>query len=276
MSVFREKRRERSGESEPPRGQSLLELVLVLLVMGGLLMMLVMIGNIGIAGLKTSQAARFSAFDCDNRPGFCRAHSSNPVQKIRSAVFYSDDKEVFPFDSPSWRSVDSLGAQRVVMHRPEDVSLSLDLPRVDGADKGLLLKLSDLFRSLSMKAGPAIFGLPTPDHLARSTVSTVLWDTPIQSAPRLIPRLTISSRIALISDSWAAADQSEFFRRVKEGETPSALAAQAIEGLYIPGKDLLMPVLSGIGLERSTAEFRSQFHSVDHEIAYPGTRVSAR
>ena len=276
MLVFREKRLKGSGESAPPRGQSLLELVLLLLIMSAFLMMLLFIGNIGIAGLKTSQAARFSAFDCDNRPGFCRGLSSNPVQKIRSAVFYSDQKEVFPFDSPSWKAVDSLGAQRAVMHRPEDVSLSLDLPRVDGADKGLLSRLSDLFRSLSMKAGPAIFGLPTPDHLARSTVSTVLWDAPIQSASRLVPRLTISSRVALISDSWAAADQSEFFKRVREGETPSALAAQAIEGLYIPGKDLLMPVFSGVGLERSTAEFRSRFHSVDHEIAYPGTRVPTR
>jgi len=276
MLVFREKPRERRGESKPPRGQSLLELILLLSMMSALLMMLLVIGNIGIAGLKTSQAARFSAFDCDNRPGFCRALSSNPIQKIRSAVFYSDEKEVFPFDAPSWKAVESLRAQRVVMHRPEDVSLSLDLPRVDGADKSLLAKLSDLFRSLSMKAGPALFGLPTPDHLSRSTVSTVLWDAPPQSAPRLVPRLTISSRIALISDSWAAADQSDFFKRVREGETPSALAAQAIEGLYIPGKDLLMPVLSGIGLERSTSEFRSQFHSVDHEIAYPGTRVSAR
>ena len=276
MLVFWEKPRECRGESKPPRGQSLLELILLLSMMSALLMMLLVIGNIGIAGLKTSQAARFSAFDCDNRPGFCRALSSNPIQKIRSAVFYSDEKEVFPFDAPRWKAVESLGAQRVVMHRPEDVALSLDLPRVDGADKSLLVKLSDLFRSLSMKAGPALFGLPTPDHLSRSTVSTVLWDAPIQSAPRLVPRLTISSRIALISDSWAAADQSDFFRRVREGETPSALAAQAIEGLYIPGKDLLMPVLSGIGLERSTSEFRSQFHSVDHEIAYPGTRVSAR
>ena len=156
MFVFWGKRRECSGESEPPQGQSLLELVLLLLVMGALLMMLVVIGNIGIVGLKTSQAARFSAFDCDNRPGFCRAQSSNPVQKIRSAVFYSDDKEVFPFDAPSWKSVDSLGAQRVLMHRPEDVSLSLDLPRVDGADQGLLSKLSDLFQ-FKYEGGPRYF-----------------------------------------------------------------------------------------------------------------------
>jgi|688.fasta_scaffold287210_2 hypothetical protein len=276
MLAFWQKRVYRGGELQPPQGQSLLELMLLLSIMSALLMMLVVIGNIGIAGLKTSQAARFSAFDCDNRPGFCRALSSTPVQKIRSAVFYSDEKEVFPFDSPNWKSVDSLGAQRIVMHRPEDISLSLDLPRVDGADKGLLSKLSDLFRGLSMKAGPAIFGLPTPDHLARSTVSAVLWDMPIQSADRLVPRLTVSSRVALISDSWAAAGQADFFKRVRDGETPSALAVQAIEGLYIPGKDFLMPVLSGVGLERSTAEFRSRFHSVDHEIAYPGTRVLAR
>jgi len=260
----------------PPLGQGLLELVLLLLTMSALLLAIVVVGNIGTMGLKTSQAARFSAFDCDNRPGFCRAQSSNPVQKIRSAVFYSDQQEVFPFDNPAWKTVDSLGKQRVLMQRPNDVALSLDLPKVDGADSGLLNKLSDLFRTLSMKAGPAIFGLPTPDHLARSTVSATLWEASVSPAARLVPRLAVSSRVALVSDSWSAADQADFFSRVREGETPSALAAQAIAGLYLPGKDVLMPVFSGVGLEVSTAEFRSQFHRVDHESAYPGTRVTAQ
>jgi hypothetical protein len=259
-----------------PRGQGLLELVLLLLTMSALLLTIIVIGNIGTIGLKTSQAARFSAFDCDNRPGYCRTQFSNPAQKIRSALFYSDQQEVFPFDNPAWKAVDSLGKQRVLMQRPEDVALSLDLPKVDGVDSGLLNKLSDLFRTLSMKAGPAIFGLPTPDHLARSTVSATLWEASVSSAARLIPRLAISSRVALVSDSWSAADQADFFSRVREGETPSALAAQAIEGLYLPGKDVLMPVFSGVGLEVSTAEFRSRFHRVDHESAYPGTRVLAQ
>lgn len=260
-----------------PRGQSLIELVMMLGILSAMLLTIMVIGIVGTAGIKTSQAARFSAFDCDNQPGFCREAGATPSQKIKSAIFYSDRREVFPADAPQWKPQLSLGRYQRVLEREEDVSLAVDLPKVDGADRTLLARLSDLFRSLSLKAGPAIFGLPAPDYLSRSTVKVRLWDSSGGLPAGLaVPRLDLSSRVALVSDSWAASDRSDFFARVKEGETPLSLANQAIEGLYLPGKDLLMPVLDVLGLEANTGSFRAGFHRVDHDIAYPGTRMSGR
>lgn len=260
-----------------PQGQSLLELLLLVGLISALMMMILLIGTVGMASIKTSQAARFAAFDCDNHPAFCRQKGFTPEQKIRSAMFYADRQEVFPLDAPGWKPFRSLGRHQVVLQQPEDVLLSIDLPKVDGADKSLLSKLSDLFRGVSMKAGPALFSLPTPDHLSRSTVRTVLWaSSDLSTKGNLVPRLELTSRIALVTDSWAASDRADFHYRVKEGETPSLLASQAIEGLYLPGKDLLMPAFDLLGLDSNTSRFRAGFHQVDHDVAYPGTRVNDR
>ncbi len=260
-----------------PAGQSLIELIMLLALLSAMLVAVMVIGTVGVAGIKTSQAARFSAFDCDNHPKFCRDLGITPSKKIKSAIFYSDRREVFPADSPEWTPVKSLGRYQQVLQGDGAVSVALDLPKVDGADKSLLARLSDLFRALSLKAGPAIFGLPTPDHLSRSTVRATLWDSsgglPVGLS---VPRVELSSRVALVSDSWAASDRSDFFSRVKEGETPLSLASQAIEGLYLPGKDLLMPVLDMLGLEANTSAFRAGFHRADHDVAYPGSRIAVR
>lgn len=260
-----------------PSGQSLIELIILLALLSAMLLAVMVIGTVGLAGIKTSQAARFSAFDCDNHPRFCRDTGISPSQKIKSAIFYSDRREVFPSDSPEWKPVKSLGRHQQVLQGDRAVSVTLDLPKVDGADKSLWARLSDLFRGLSLKAGPAIFGLPTPDHLSRSTVRATLWDTSGGLPEGIsVPRVELSSRVALVSDSWAASDRSDFFSRVKEGETPLSMASQAIEGLYLPGKDLLMPVLDMLGLETNTQAFRAGFHRADHDIAYPGTRITVR
>lgn len=263
--------------SDHPVGQSLIELIILLALLSAMLLAVMVIGTVGVAGIKTSQAARFSAFDCDNHPRFCRDTGITPSQKIKSAIFYSDRREVFPLDFPQWNPVKSLGRNQQVLQGEGAVSVALDLPKVDGADKSLLARLSDLFRGLSLKAGPAIFGLPTPDHLSRSTVKASLWDASSGLSVGIpIPRVELSSRVALVSDSWAASDRSEFFSRVKEGETPLSLASQAIEGLYLPGKDLLMPVLDMLGLEANTSAFRAGFHRADNDVAYPGTRIMVR
>lgn len=246
-------------------------------VLSAMLFAIVAIGTVGIAGIKTSQAARFAAFDCDNHPRFCRDLGTTPSQKIKSTIFYSDRREVFPSDAPEWKAVKSLGNHQRVLDGDRAISVVVDLPKVDGADKSLLSRLSDLFRSASLKAGPAIFGLPTPDHLSRSTVRATLWNSSgSPSADFVVPSVDLSSRVALVSDSWAASDRADFLNRVKEGETPSSIAAQAIEGLYLPGKDLLMPVFDTLGLETRTSAFRSGFHRIDHDVAYPGTRVPTR
>lgn len=261
----------------PPKGQSMLELVLVLGAVAAMLMMVLMVGVVGDLGIRTSLAARFSAFDCDARPDACGQSASPTEAKLRSTVILSDRRDVLASDQAPLKTMKTLGANAEVLQRASDIRLSIDLPRVDGADKNLLTKLADAFRGFGMKAGPLIFDLPSPDQLTRSTVRTALWGSRgTGSGYPQMPTIQLTSRVAMISDTWAASDRTDASRRIGLGESPASVVHTALDALYIPGKDLLMPVLDAIGLESGTGAFRGAFHRVDHDTAYANSRVRIR
>lgn len=257
------------------RGQAVIELVILSAALIAMLALAMLIGVVGDAGIRTSAGARFAAFDCDARPGHCR-ESSVPVEsKVRSAVFYSDRDEIYPQTEPNWQLFRSLRDQERIIRKPQDLTLGVDLPRVDGADKGLFEKLFSVFRGLALKAGPSIFGLSSPDQLTRSTVRAKLWGgEPAAVMGAAMPSLETSSRVAMISDGWAAIDRKHFGQRVREGESPLSLLGFATEGLYLPGKDLLMPVFDAVGLEANTRAFRDAFHNVSHDQPYGNSQNS--
>jgi hypothetical protein len=257
-----------------PDGQAVIEMAIVLVLFSILLMAMLVIGVVGDLAIKTTHGARFSAFDCDSRPGNCRQSSRQSESKIRSTVILSAQREVLPGDtvaSTDWRS---LHQSRRVITDATDIRLEIDTPRVDGADKTLLAKLASTFRSFSLKAGPAIFDLENPDHLVRSTVRLTLWSSSPQRPSLITPPLQISSRIAMVSDAWAAVDRSDLIARVQRGESPSSLLNSAVTALYFPAKDLLMPLFDLVGLERDTNQFRDQFHKVDHDQVFSNSRIT--
>ena len=238
----------------PPKGQSLVELVILLGVMSVLISSVVLVGFVGDSGIRTSLAARIAAFDCDSRPGFCRQESFEAERRMRESYL--------------------LGKFRDYLQVPEDVGLLVDLPRVDGADKNLIGKLANALRGFSLKAGPLIFGLPAPDQLTRSKVQTVLWksDASLPSGIAM-PSIHQTSRLALISDPWSADTGSHFVARVRAGEHPLGLLSSAASAAYFPAKDLLMPVMDAVGLESNTQAFRGSFHNINPDIAYSNSRV---
>ena len=235
----------------------MIELVVLSGVLSLLLTVIVVLGFVGDSGIRTSLAARTAAFDCDIQPGFCRANALESERHMRNSYL--------------------LGRFRDYLESPEDIRLSVDLPRVDGADKNLLGKLVDAFRGFSLKAGPLIFGLPAPDQLTRSTVQTILWrsETPLPSK-LAIPSLRQTSRLALISDAWSANTRSHFNERVREGEHPFALLNSTAAMAYAPAKDVLMPLMDAVGLESNTQAFRGAFHRVDPDVSYSNSRVQVR
>lgn len=264
-----------------PAGQSLIELLLVLGVLSGMLVMTMVVGVIGDTGIRTSMAARLAAFECDVRPGACSASAAASAAHARSVVLHDDRGDVLAAeagatlpDSPRrGRVIRTLHRDQHVIEHDSDVHLSIDLPRVDGADTNLLAKLSDIFRRFGMGSGPALFGLPSPDQLTRSTVHTTMWSSRAPAVtPMGLPKISMSSRVAMISDSWAASDRPEFFSRVDHGKTPSSIVAGSVEAFYIPAKDLLMPVMDAVGLESGTSAFRSSFHRPDHDQVFSDTR----
>jgi hypothetical protein len=240
-----------------PYGQSMIELMLLLTVMTILMMAVVLLGFVGDSGIRTTLGVRAAAFDCDSRPGFCRNESLEPERRVRETYFF--------------------GAFRDYVQSPNDVRLSVDLPRVDGADKNLIARLADAFRGFSLKAGPLIFGLPTPDQLTRSTVETRLWrvETALPGGIQ-IPSIPQTSRLALISDSWSADTRSHFAGRVRQGESPIGVLEGAAALAYFPAKDLLMPVLDAVELESNTRSFRNGFHNVNPDISYSNSRIRIR
>lgn len=261
--------------NKAPRGQALIELAVVLLIFSSLLAAILVIGVAGDHVIKTSQGARFSAFDCDVRPDHCRQSFRQAESKLRSAVVFSDRREVLANDGAVLKDWETLGKSRRVIADLDDVRLDIDLPKVDGADKNLLQKLASAFRSFTLKAGPAIFDLANPDHLVRSTVNITLWSASTDGFFETVaPRIRASSRVALISDAWAAVDKADFLRRIRQGETPSTLLDDGLKALYFPTKDLLMPLFDLVGLESNTRSFRDGFHEVDHDRPFANSRVS--
>jgi len=260
---------------EVPRGQAMIELAVVVMIFSSLLAAILVVGVVGDHAIKASQGARFAAFDCDARPDYCRQSFRRAESKLRSALVFSDQREVLPDDHTLPRGWKTLGKSQRVIAGPDDVRLGIDLPRVDGADKNLLEKLAGIFRSLSLKAGPALFDLANPDHLIRSTVNITLW-SPSRDGyfETVIPKIEASSRVALVSDAWAAVDTEDFSRRIRQGETPSTLVDGALKALYFPTKDLLMPLFELVGLESNTGSFRDQFHEVNHDLPYANSRVN--
>jgi hypothetical protein len=267
----------------------LIETVVILGVFATLIAGIMIIGFVGDAGLSNSQAARVAAFDCDVRPGHCRSGSQAAQSRIRSIVYGRRDAELQSLTSASGTAntpeFRSLGENRKAIESPDALRLIVDAPRVDGAEQNLLIKLSDAFRRFTLKAGPTLFGLPSPDQLTRSTVSLDLWkshpsDAGLAGQPDRgalqIPALRLQTRIAMISDSWAAADRTQFHRRVKEGESPSQALDVGVKAMYLPGKDALMPVMDLISLEVNTRPFRDAFQNVSHDSPYGNSRVTVR
>lgn len=246
-----------SDSTRPPNGQSLIELTMLLGILSLLVTSLVLVGFVGDSGIRTTLAARVAAFDCDSRPGFCRDRSLETAQRSRESYL--------------------LGKFRDYLQAPEDVRLSVDMPRVDGADKNLIGKLADALRGFSLKAGPLIFGLPSPDQLTRSTVQTVLWRSNVK-LPGEVQMAAISqtTRLALISDSWSADTRSQVMIRVKAGEHPIGLLSGAASVAYFPAKDVLMPVMDAVGLESNTQAFRRAFHNTNPDVSYSNSRVRIR
>lgn len=260
----------RCAVQTPPRGQGLIEMMIVLVVFGALLSAIGLIGVVGQAGLSTTLAARLAAFECDSRPDYCRQIWGATQQRIQREMLTT----LGSGRQEDMASRQSLGANRRLVERPSDIRLSVDLPRVDGADRNLLEKLADAFRSFTLKAGPALFSLASPDQLTRSTVSTDLWGSRSKAGSSLLmPNLQLTSRLALISDSWSAASAQEFYQRVRLGQTPSRVTELALAALYIPAKDILMPALDFVGLESGTDAFRGNFHDPHLDLPYAITRV---
>lgn len=253
-----------------PTGQGLIEMAILLVVFGALLSAIGIIGAVGQAALGTSLAARFAAFECDVRPDYCRQAWGATQQRIRQDLL----KVVGSAESTESAVRRSLSENSRLIERSSDIRLAVDLPRVDGADRNLLEKLTDAFRSFSLKAGPALFSLSSPDQLTRSTVSADLWGSGSWvKDSRLMPSVQLTSRLALISDTWSASSAMQFDHRVRLGQTPSRLADTAISALYIPSKDILMPTLDVVGLESGTEAFRNHFHRPDLDQPYGSTRI---
>lgn len=260
----------RQTRSAAPHGQGLIEMIIMLIVFGALFSAIGLIGVVGQAGLSTTLAARLAAFECDSRPDYCRQVWGSTQQRVRKELLTTLGSE--RREDVARRQ--SLGDNRHLIEQSSDIRLSVDLPRVDGADRNLLEKLADAFRSFTLKAGPALFSLPTPDQLTRSTVSADLWSSRLSDdGSLLMPKVQLTSRLALISDSWSASSAQEFYQRVRLGQTPSRIADTALSALYIPAKDILMPALDLVGLESGTDSFRSQFHNPQLDLPYGATRV---
>jgi hypothetical protein len=258
----------------PPAGQGLLELAVAIAVLMAVLTALMAVGMVGDVSLRTSAASRYAAFDCESRPHRCLSDLSAIRQIARAQVVGNTREPVLARPEvtlPNHRGVHQLAG---ALRSESDIQLSVDLTRVDGVEANLLHRLSEIFRVYGRKAGPGLFDLPTPDHFIRSAVSTRLWASQDpQAFNRLMPRIELNSRLALVNDSWAATDITDFQTRVTEGSSPSDLLRQTRSVMYLPAKDVLMPLLDQLGLESGSDSFRAAFNRVDVDTPLAPSRA---
>jgi hypothetical protein len=258
----------------PPAGQGLLELAVAIAVLMAVLTALMAVGMVGDASLRTSAASRYAAFDCESRPHRCMSDLSSVRQIARAQVAGNPGEPVLArpvVTLPNHRGVHQLAG---ALKSESDIQLSVDLARVDGVEANLMQRLGAIFRDYGRKAGPGLFDLPTPDHFVRSSVSTRLWasrDSHVFS--RWMPRIELNSRVALVNDSWAAGDVTEFQVRVTEGSSPSDVLRHTRSVMYLPAKEVLMPLLDQLGLESGTDSFRTAFDRIDVDTPLPSSRV---
>lgn len=260
-----------------PSGQSLIEMTLLLIVTSSLMIAVIWTGVSGFMSIQAAHGARLAVFDCDMRPGHCITSIDTPEQHVRVRLFSSGKNEVLARDDIDLVQFDSLGRDKPVLERPEAIQVRIDLPRVDGADKGLFAKMASAFRGFAGRSGPAIFELSAPDQFTRATATAVILGSQPESAPsnqrRLdMPQVKYQSRVALLSDSWAAIDSGDFANRTRKGESPSEFGSAISETFYTPAKDVLMPVFDLIGLDHGTRQFRDAFHKVKPDSVYPETK----
>lgn len=258
-----------------PRGQSLIEALVLIFALWGLILCLSIAGLVGQSSIKNVESARFASSDCDVQPDFCRVSYTTTLNKMRK-INFSNDKDFYTSNYTTKNSLSfySLNQDHGYLRKLEDVNLSLDFPRIDGADKNLLSKLLETFRGLALKAGPAIFGLSSPDFLTRVSARQTLWSSDSgRNSGLLAPSLNTNSRVAMISDGWSASSGVEFRDRVRIGQTPLQLMNVSAQTFYGLGKDLLMPLMDWVGLEVNTHAFRQAFHEIDNDQVYSNTRV---
>lgn len=258
-----------------PRGQSIIEALVLILALWGLILCISIVGLVGQRSIKNVEGARFASSDCDVQPGLCRVSYTTTLDKMRKINFLSD-RDFYTSNNITKNSLSfySLNQNHAYLRKVEDVNLSLDFPKIDGADRTLPGKLMETFRGLALKAGPAIFGLSSPDFLTRTSARQTLWSSEFgRNSGLLAPSLETNSRVAMISDSWSASSGVDFRDRVKVGQTPFQLMNVSAEAFYGLGKDLLMPLMDWVGLEVNTHAFRQAFHEIDNEQVYANTRV---
>jgi len=258
----------------PPRGQGLLELAVAVAVLLAVLTALTAVGIVGDVSMRTMAATRYAAFDCDGRPGHCLRDAVQPQQRVRAQILGDADQPALV--RPRLRLPEYAGSYRLegALRSESAIRLSTDIARVDGSDQSLMQRLGTVFRDFGQRAGPALFDLPSPNHLIRSSVTTTLWATPHPTPSRSwVPRIDVRARLALVSDSWAALDTAQFTARVQEGSSPSDLLRQGVVAMYLPAKDVLMPVMEVLGLDAGTSSFREAFHQVATDIPLAGTRL---
>ncbi|NBT74644.1 MAG: hypothetical protein EBQ76_03945 [Betaproteobacteria bacterium] len=228
-----------------PDGQACVELIVLSVALVLLLAVARAIVGIAHQSLASVEAARF---DLDR----CRILVSECPTYQRSSQYsaYSEAKSMpLKFDQdPAVRS-----------SPVNSFVVSGDSPSADVSGKGVLDKVGLSLGGFLQGTAEDLFRLPGARQLLRVSAkgSTAPWGFSPQQ-----------TRLAVMGETWGSSGLSEASNRVAHGSEPSPSVALAVSSAQAVGKDVLLPVFEGIGLESGSSTFRHSFHRPDWMRAY--------
>lgn len=271
--------RDKNFTSWRPSGQALIEGlvgVAALSVFGGLA---VMLGKYALVQQTVHGASFALAFECTVKPDTCQA--SAPAQasadRVRNAYFADGPGSLNHAAVFTTRT----GAPLIQSHS-EDIAIALTHPHF-GAGIGVLSSgarsaAGSAVHVVSNLAGPGRFGFDIAGGLVTAHArATVLRSASAYGAgpgqPDLLDglQLTLSSRSAVLTDSWNASSpygsaESSVHSRVLQGQQLAPWIERAQRTAYAPTLGFVR-LMGSISLEDTADEFR--YHETDVDTISP-------
>jgi hypothetical protein len=227
-----------------PTGQALIESVVVIAAFASLLTGLYLIYNSAKVGHLLLESVRLDADRCMVAGQLCDA-SPMPSSYVQLLGEHGAQHA-------------TLLQRRAFEIRRETTLSNSDIAWSQGISRAGMALSQNFRNGLS-----GLFGLPETTSVRMSKGIVNSRDLSIGGPGRHF-------QLASGPDEWRSSGEEQE-RRVRKGAEPIPLIARVIEGAFFPTKDLLMPAVDFIGLEKGTAAYRESFHRSDWLRPLQGT-----
>jgi len=234
-----------------PRGQALIEGLVIMGILAGLLLTATIVWRLGADAQLVSRVAHRDAMACHAMGGECQ-------QLLTSQSPWMADPDA---------RIQSLSLGEDA-GRAGGIRRHADHPMAEVSGVSVMDRLSRALSGFRDETGSSLFGLPPSHRLVRTHARSSLLDPSVSADGQ--GRI---SSLALAIHDWSSESDAEILSRVQSGADPLPWLADAWRWSYAPVTGVLMPTLEWLGLESGSEALRSRFHQPEIGV-FPSTTVS--